>query len=112
MKNLDYLNVYRLSLYGESGDSFNGAFKIKIHGEEYGVIASNGAGWDHVSVSHKSKIPSWKTMCAVKKMFFEDNEVVIQIHPAKQNYVNVHPNCLHLWKSQRQNIDLPPLSLV
>lgn len=116
MKNLNYLNEYRVDLYkdGYSGDEHNGAFKIKIKGEEYFIIASDGANWEHVSVSHKTKIPSWNVMCIVKDMFFEDEEVVMQLHPKKSEYINNCKTCLHLWRPshEKDKIPTPPKILV
>ena len=37
-------------------------------------------------------------MCELKRIFFRPQEAPIQIHPAKQNYVNFHEFCLHIWK--------------
>lgn len=57
--------------------------------------------WQHVSVSfgaNVEKTPSWKTMCLIKDLFFEPEDVVIQFHPAKSMNVNNHPGCLHLWR--------------
>ena len=57
-------------------------------------------GYEHVSVSPKKKFntPTWNDMCALKDMFFKDDEEVYQIHPKKSEYVNVIENCLHLWR--------------
>lgn len=112
MKDLQYLDEFRIPLMDEYGDSRNGAFRIKIKGEEYLVIASDGEGWEHVSISHRHKVPSWKTMCLLKDMFFEDDEVVMQLHPKKSQYINNHPNCLHLWKPLTETIPTPPKHLV
>jgi hypothetical protein len=35
-----------------------------------------------------------------------------QLHPAKADYVNQHPNCLHLWKPTTDTIPLPPSIMV
>ena len=56
--------------------------------------------WDHVSVSLKTRTPTWEEMCHIKSLFFADEEVVMQLHPAKSAYVNYHPFCLHLWRPQ------------
>ena len=45
-------------------------------------------------------------------MFFREDEVVIQYHPAKSEYVNNVPNCLHLWKSQKQDMPTPSSIMV
>lgn len=112
MKNLTYLNEHRVSLQGDYGDEFNGAFRLKIKGEDYVVIAGCGEGWDHVSISSKHKIPSWTTMCILKDMFFEEDEVVMQLHPKKIDHVNLHPRCLHLWRPHNEEIPLPPKEMV
>jgi len=72
-----------------------------------------------VSVSGKSVVnekkgitPSWKEMCFIKDLFFHDNEVVLQFHPAKKDYVNIHDNCLHLWRNRKSEIILPPKGYV
>jgi hypothetical protein len=102
----------------------NGAYLIEI--KEVGkqrvqlvtlqVIASDGKGWDHVSVvaiSQYQRCPSWEEMCLVKRMFFRDDELVLQFHPPKHRYVNCHPHCLHLWRPQKQaEIELPPVECV
>jgi hypothetical protein len=76
------------------------------------VIFSWGGGWDHVSVSHKSKCCTWDEMCAIKNIFFSDDECVVQYHPPRSEYINNHPYCLHLWKPQNKVIPLPPKEFV
>lgn len=76
------------------------------------VIASNGMGWEHVSISLKNRCPNWREMCFVKDFFWDPHEVVMQLHPAKSEYVNMHPNCLHLWRPIGIDIPTPPSILV
>lgn len=88
---------------------------IFANGKEYGsVIWSNGGGWEHVSVAPYNRriTPSWDDMCSLKDMFFYENEVVVQFHPAKSEYVNNVGNCLHLWRSLNENMPTPPPILV
>lgn len=80
--------------------------------EEYRIIASTGRNWDHVSVSLADRVATWEEMCMIKELFFNEEECVIQYHPPRSKYVNVHPNCLHLWKPQRHTIPMPPLSCI
>lgn len=77
-------------------------------------ITSWGGGWDHVSVApvNRNKIPTWEQMCAVKDVFFKDDEAVIQIHPPKAEYVNNMTNCLHLWRPNNKQLVLPPSFMV
>jgi hypothetical protein len=101
----------------------NGAFLIEI--KEPGtsgtelvtlqVIASNGMGWDHCSVvalGRVTRCPTWDEMCFVKRMFFRDDELVIQFHPPKHRHINFHWHCLHLWRCQKAGIELPPPTCV
>lgn len=78
------------------------------------VIWSDGGGWDHVSVApyKRSYTPTWEEMCKLKDMFFHDDEVVVQYHPAKSDYVNNINNCLHLWRPQFEAMPKPPAIMV
>ena len=81
-----------------------GARRVILH-----IIAGTGAGWDHVSVSLRCtrRAPTWDEMCAVKDMFFEQEECVIQYHPPRSVYVQRHPYCLHLWRPLDRQIPMP-----
>lgn len=76
------------------------------------VISSDGKGWDHVSVSTNGRCPNWDEMCFIKETFFEDHETVVQFHPKKTEYVNNHKYCLHLWRKQDGEHELPPSIMV
>lgn len=78
------------------------------------VIWSNGGGWDHVSVHpfERKRVPTWDEMCRLKDMFFDPEEVVVQYHPARSQYVNNLDNCLHLWKPQNVEMPTPPSIMV
>lgn len=65
------------------------------------VICSWGGGWEHVSINGKFT-PTWEEMCAYKEIFWYDDEVVVQYHPAKDHYVNNLEHCLHMWKPIEQ----------
>ena len=74
------------------------------------IVWSYGGGWDHVSVApFKKRItPSWDDMCMIKDIFFYEHETVVQYHPAKSEYVNNMPNCLHLWRPNKEKMLIPP----
>jgi hypothetical protein len=116
MRDLTYLDDSRVDIFGDGilGDSHNGAFEIKLPMSRlrFKIIASNGQGWEHVSVSTIERVPRWDEMQTIKEMFFHDDEVVMQLHPAKENYINNHPHCLHLWRPIDVQIPIPPAFLV
>ena len=103
-----------------------GAFTI-VHGVIMLLCiadAGQASGWEHVSVTVRVKrkigkrvkefqrTPDWSEMCVVKNLFWDEDEVVVQYHPAKRDYINNHENCLHLWKPVFGEIPTPPGILV
>ena len=85
---------------------------IVSSGEDWAGCGLPGAPWEHVSVSTMLRCPLWSEMCWVKKLFFDDDECVIEYHPAKSAYVNTHGNCLHLWRPSLTPIPMPPKGCV
>lgn len=76
------------------------------------VCSSDYGGWDHISVSLPDRTPTWEEMCHVKDLFFRTDEWVMQLHPPKNENVNNHPFCLHMWRPQNCTIPLPPKVMV
>jgi len=96
-----------------------GAFiVIGPNGTELFIMASDGtgdnvtAGWEHVSVSLKHRTPNWGEMSWVKHQFWDDDEWVVQYHPAKGNHINHHEHCLHMWRHPVLMFPTPPAILV
>ena len=75
---------------------------------------SEGIHWEHVSVTlcNSGGCPSWEEMDMVKRLFWDDSEAVMQLHPARSEHVNIHEGCLHLWRPTNQPIPHPPLKTV
>lgn len=81
-------------------------------------IASDGDGWqehgypppawEHVSVSTAVRCPTWEEMCFVKDLFWDPEDVVIQLHPPRSEWINNHPYCLHLWRPIDIELPRPP----
>lgn len=108
------------SMKSTSADGNNGAFGIPLGKNIFAVIiASDGLDWEHVSVTINAKgqvkTPTWNQMSKIKSLFWGPEDVVMQLHPARSQYVNNHPNCLHLWRPtpfSGQVIPTPPSQLV
>lgn len=107
IKNNGYVKIIK-----EGKDGFGGTFYDKKSRCNLNFIMSWGAGFEHCSVSMPTRCPSWEQMCAIKDAFWNDDEVCMQLHPAKKDYVNNHPYCLHIWKPINEKIPLPPTILV
>ena len=76
---------------------------------ELRIQASDGMGWEHVSVSTAIRCPTWAEMSFVKDLFWDEEDCVMQLHPPKSQYVNNHPYCLHLWRPTSQAIPQPDM---
>ncbi len=109
-----------------AADGMNGVFEIpfehnpKVH---FLCIVSDGStpdgkmiDWEHVSVragtmndkkKRYERVPNWMEMCWLKELFWNDDECVIQFHPAKSEHVNFHPNVLHLWRYLKADFPVP-----
>ena len=109
-------------------DGNNGAFHLESPeaGWRLALICSDGVdpllpddwlGWEHVSVhayrngGRQMRTPNWREMCHVKDLCWDAEDVVIQYHPRRSEYVNVHPHVLHLWRPPTA-IPTPPPILV
>lgn len=106
---------FRMKLYSAENDGNNGAFLIPGRSlrDSLFVIASDGKGWEHVSISKKYECPTWEEMSRMKELFWDDpDDCVVQYHPPKSQYVNNHPYCLHLWRPIGKEMPLPDPILV
>ncbi len=91
----------------------NGAFVIPKKTLSIFAIASDGLGWEHVSVTVSiPRCPTWEEMCEVKNLFWNEDDCVIQYHPPKKEYVNNHEFCLHLWRKVDYEFPIPDSILV
>jgi hypothetical protein len=107
-----------------TADGNNGAFDLEScePGWRLALIVSDGADptvpekWEHVSVhaykeaglAVRERTPTWKEMCFVKRLLWDAEDVVMQLHPRESEYVNCHPNTLHLWRPINAEIPTPP----
>lgn len=99
------------SLASNSSYGTTGSFTLKHKGFTYHIICSDGLGWEHVSVhlsvNKKMFTPNWDQMCFVKDLFWDKTDCVVQYHPADSEYVNLHPNTLHLWRPTNEPLPIP-----
>jgi hypothetical protein len=88
-------------------------FHIPAKGYIIRVIASTGLGWERVSVMlTNNRTTNWKEMCAIKNIFWDPEDCVMQLHPPESRYINDHNHCLHLWRPIDQTIPMPPLVMI
>ena len=104
-----------ITAQGEDGCK---GFVLLTNNQRANFIASWGLGWDHVSISIEGNnakplhTPHWHEMCEIKDIFFNNDECVVQYHPAKKDYISIHPNVLHLWRPHHEVIPMPPKAMI
>lgn len=119
MRNLHELRIDRWRdrseecrrFFGGVGDETCGTFVIPSPIDNAGmrIVASQGMGWDHVSVSRRNRCPNWTEMEYVKRLFFAPHEVCMQLHVAESEHLSMYDNCLHIWRpNDGRAIPLPP----
>ena len=99
-----------------SADGNNGTFDLESPepGWRLVLIASDGMGWEHVSAhayrrsGTQQRTPNWREMSYVKDLCWDGEDVVMQLHPKKSEYVNNHLHVLHLWRPIDRDIPTPP----
>lgn len=114
-----HLDQYRLKdgEYGTPNGANYGVFFVKPFTRVCKIIASPATldtryPWDHVSVSISDRCPTWDEMEFIKRLFFADNELAMQLHMPVADHINFHPFCLHIWKPLNDKIPTPPSILV
>ena len=91
----------------------NGWFSVPIHRKKsMHCIASDGGGWDHVSVTLKDRLPNYYEMKKIRRLFWGDDDIVVEFHMGKTNHVNINDKVLHLWCKQGDPIPTPPIIMV
>ena len=88
MRPTPWLTVERHRLSGPMGGEYGwdaGAFAVPHPptAVTLRVIASAGFGWEHVSVSLPNRTPNWREMEFVCRLFWTEDECVMQLHPPR-----------------------------
>ena len=115
MKTMDEIRrLPRTVILAQSDDGFQAMTKLLSSPKNYPALVQGswGCWWDHVSVSFEKRMPTWDEMAEIKRMYFRPDEVCYQLHPAEQEYVNLHKYCLHIWRPQREAVPVPPTWMV
>lgn len=62
-----------------------------------GNVEADGKRWVHVSMSRRSRLPSYEDMGLVKNSFIGRDRLALQLFVPDAQHVNYASNCLHLW---------------
>jgi len=52
----------------------------------------------HLSISHPTRYPTWEEIKAARYDLMPHDVMVAMLLPPPADYVNIHPNCFHLWE--------------
>jgi len=58
-----------------------------------------GDRW-HLSISHPLRYPKWDEIKAARMRFIPQQVVMAMFLPGEDRYINIHPNCFHLWETR------------
>lgn len=61
------------------------------------VGSTPGSGW-HLSISHPDRYPTWDEIASARYHLIPDKAVMAMLLPPTDQYINLHPNCFHLWQ--------------
>ena len=68
------------------------------------VIHSVEDGLHHISLSNPHRLPTYEEMKTARYRICPDVKYMAQIFPPESEFVNVHPNCLHLYELESREI--------
>lgn len=61
------------------------------------IVGKEGGRW-HLSMSHRSRYPSWDEMADARYRFIPNRAQMAMLAPPREEFVNVHDTTLHLWE--------------
>lgn len=64
------------------------------------VIVTKDADRWHMSIAHPGRYPTWEEISEARYQFVPNDVYMAMGLPPKHVYVNLHPNCFHLWEMQ------------
>lgn len=62
------------------------------------IILSIADGCWHLSISTPDRLPTWEELKQARYDLVPDRVTMAMLLPPKEQYVNVHPFCFHLWE--------------
>lgn len=114
MKNMESLEKYANNTIGKSNISKSFLIPLNDNKKAFVIASEDFVGWDHVSahiISVESgslnRTPNNEEMQFLRNIFFEDEDVVVEFHPAKKDYINNYSYALHMWKSTDNVFSFP-----
>jgi hypothetical protein len=70
------------------------------------LISIDNEAW-HLSISCEDCLPSYKEIKDARYQFLPDDIHMAEIFPPKDEFVNLHPFCRHLWQIEIDESNYP-----
>lgn len=70
----------------------------------------DGRTWLHASIAHPDRMPTYRELAELKRLFVGEDRRAIMVLPPKAEHVNIHEHCLHLYCCLDDSL-LPDFSL-
>lgn len=61
------------------------------------IVGQEPIGW-HLSISHHRRLPTWEEVREARYQFVPGDLTMAMILPPKEQYVNIHNFCFHLYE--------------
>jgi hypothetical protein len=61
------------------------------------LVGSTEATGYHLSISHPSRYPTWDEIAHARYKLVPNVTMALLLPPGSK-YINIHPNCFHLWQ--------------
>ena len=74
--------------------------ETSVMGEPVIILADNyiDSNFERTFMFLSDRCPTWPEMVALKDFLWNPGDVVFQVHPRKEDYVNINKHALHLWR--------------
>ncbi len=76
-------------------------------GECFILVSHEPQGW-HLSISCRHRYPLWDEIRDARYELLPNNLTMAMLLPPKKQYVNVHPNCFHLYQINDPEVNVRP----
>lgn len=63
------------------------------------IVGVEGGRW-HISIAHPTRYPKWDEIKVARMKYVPHSVTMALLLPGEREYVNVHPNCFHLWETR------------
>ena len=74
--------------------------RLFMRGPIKAIVSKDDGSW-HISVSHPHRYPKWDEISKARYDLIPNDHFMVMILPPREEYVNIHENCFHLWEISR-----------